>query len=89
MSKSNVIAIKQGGGSTRSGGTLSNAPVNNLQATLNASYEIDFWGKNRAALRSEEELAVASRFDREVVGLDHRGRPSPMPISRCWPRRTG
>ncbi len=43
--------------------------TNNLTATLNASYEIDFWGKNRAALRSAEELAVASRFDREVVGL--------------------
>jgi outer membrane protein, multidrug efflux system len=43
--------------------------TNNLTATLNASYEIDFWGKNRAALRSAEELAVASRFDREVVGM--------------------
>ena len=37
--------------------------------SLSASYEIDFWGKNRAALRSAEELAVASRFDREVVAL--------------------
>jgi len=36
---------------------------------LNASYEIDFWGKNRAALRAAEETAVASRYDREVVGL--------------------
>lgn len=68
-SKSNVIAIKQNGGRSKGGGFLSNAPVNNLQATLNASYEIDFWGKNRAALRNAEELAVASRFDREVVGL--------------------
>jgi NodT family efflux transporter outer membrane factor (OMF) lipoprotein len=42
---------------------------NNLRATLDASYEIDFWGKNRSALRRDEELAVASRFDREVVGL--------------------
>ncbi len=40
-----------------------------LKATLNASYEIDFWGKNRAALRNAEELAVASRYDREVVAL--------------------
>jgi multidrug efflux system outer membrane protein len=40
-----------------------------LKATLNASYEIDFWGKNRAALRAAEESAVASRYDREVVGL--------------------
>ena len=37
--------------------------------SLSASYEIDFWGKNRAALRAAEELAVASRFDREVVAL--------------------
>ena len=36
---------------------------------LNASYEIDFWGKNRAALRSAEFTAVASRFDREVIVL--------------------
>jgi len=37
--------------------------------SLSASYEIDFWGKNRAAQRAAEELAVASRFDREVVTL--------------------
>lgn len=37
--------------------------------SLTASYEIDFWGKNRATLRSAEELAAASRFDREVVAL--------------------
>lgn len=42
---------------------------NNLSATLNASYEIDFWGKNRSALRAAEELAVATRYDREVVAL--------------------
>jgi NodT family efflux transporter outer membrane factor (OMF) lipoprotein len=46
------------------GGTRSNYGI-----SLSASYEIDFWGKNRAALRSAEELAVASRFDREVVAL--------------------
>jgi len=42
---------------------------NNLSATLSASYEIDFWGKNRSLLRAAEQAAVASRFDREVVGL--------------------
>src|SRR5450830_82194 len=42
---------------------------NNLLASLSASYEIDFWGKNRSALRGAEETAVASRYDREVVGL--------------------
>ena len=42
---------------------------NDLRATLNASYEIDFWGKNRSALRAAEETAIASRYNREVVGL--------------------
>jgi NodT family efflux transporter outer membrane factor (OMF) lipoprotein len=40
-----------------------------LTASLTASYEIDFWGKNRSALRAAEENAVASRYNREVVGL--------------------
>lgn len=42
---------------------------NSLSATLSASYEIDFWGKNRATLRALEQTAVASRFDSEVVTL--------------------
>ncbi len=42
---------------------------NNLSGALNASFEIDFWGKNRAALQAAEQSAVASRFDREVVEL--------------------
>jgi len=53
------------GGSTSSGGS----EFNNLSASLTASYEIDFWGKNRAALRAAEESAVASRYNREVVSL--------------------
>lgn len=43
--------------------------TNNLRTTLSASFELDFWGKNRAALRAAEQDAVASRFDREVVAL--------------------
>jgi multidrug efflux system outer membrane protein len=38
-------------------------------ARFNASYELDFWGKNRATLLAAEQNAVASRFDREVVAL--------------------
>jgi outer membrane protein, multidrug efflux system len=34
-----------------------------------ASYEIDFWGKNRASLESARASALASRYDREVVDL--------------------
>lgn len=36
---------------------------------FNASYEIDFWGKNRATLAAAAESAIASRFDRDVVTL--------------------
>ena len=58
--------------STTAGGTsgsLGGSERDVLTASLNASYEIDFWGKNRAALRAAEESAVASRFNREVVDL--------------------
>jgi multidrug efflux system outer membrane protein len=48
---------------------VSGASTNAVGTSLSASYEIDFWGKNRAALRAAEETAVASRFDREVVAL--------------------
>jgi NodT family efflux transporter outer membrane factor (OMF) lipoprotein len=58
--------------STSAGGTsgsLGGSERDLLSTSLTASYEIDFWGKNRFALRAAEELAVGSRFDREVVAL--------------------
>ncbi len=39
------------------------------QGLLSASYEIDFWGKNRAALEAAVAAANASRFARDVVWL--------------------
>ena len=50
-------------------GSLGGSERDLLSTSLTASYEIDFWGKNRSALRAAEETAVASRYDREVVGL--------------------
>lgn len=38
-------------------------------ASLSASFEIDFWGKNRASLRAAQEAAVASRYGRDVVQI--------------------
>jgi NodT family efflux transporter outer membrane factor (OMF) lipoprotein len=55
------------GSATRSHAAETNS--RSVSATLSASYEIDFWGKNRSALRAAEQVAVATRFDREVVGL--------------------
>jgi multidrug efflux system outer membrane protein len=38
-------------------------------ALLSASYEVDFWGKNRAGARSASRLADASRADRDTIAL--------------------
>ncbi len=38
-------------------------------ALLSASYEIDFWGKNRASARSASLLAQASKADRDTIAL--------------------
>jgi NodT family efflux transporter outer membrane factor (OMF) lipoprotein len=38
-------------------------------ALLSASYEIDFWGKNRAAAQSAHYLAAAAHADRDTVAL--------------------
>src|ERR1043165_2236928 len=60
-----VIGFDGSATRSRAGGTESNR----FSAVLNASYEVDLWGKNRALLRSAEFAAVASRFDREVIVL--------------------
>ena len=51
------------------GGGFGSSERTTYSASLGASYEIDFWGKNRAALRAAEQTAVASRYDREVIAL--------------------
>jgi len=56
-------------GSSASGLTNGGREVVNYQASISASYELDFWGKNRDAAQAAEETAVASRFDRDVVAL--------------------
>jgi NodT family efflux transporter outer membrane factor (OMF) lipoprotein len=38
-------------------------------AMLSASYEVDFWGKNRATANSARLLAGASRADRDAIAL--------------------
>jgi len=59
--------ITANGQAQRSGG--SGLESNQFTSVLNASYEIDLWGKNRAALRAAELTSKASRFDREVIVL--------------------
>jgi NodT family efflux transporter outer membrane factor (OMF) lipoprotein len=56
-------------GSSASGLTNGGREVVNYSASLSASYQLDFWGKNRDAAQAAEETAVANRFDRDVVAL--------------------
>lgn len=60
---------RSSGTTTSTGTTLSRGEFTTYAASLSASYEIDFWGKNRDALLAAEETANASRFDRDVVAL--------------------
>ncbi|MBV9785000.1 MAG: efflux transporter outer membrane subunit [Acidisphaera sp.] len=60
--------------SQRSGGGFAGASSAHAQfrsyaATVNASYEVDFWGKNRAALAAARASALFSRFDQQTVAL--------------------
>ena len=56
-------------GSSSSGLTNGGREIVNYSASMSASYELDFWGKNRDAAQAAEETAVANRFDRDVVAL--------------------
>ena len=56
-------------GSSASGLSIGGREVVNYSASLSASYELDFWGKNRDAAQAAEETAVARRFDRDVIAL--------------------
>ena len=46
-----------------------NRIVNTYSASLAASYELDFWGKNRSFLASAQSLALASRYDSETIAI--------------------
>jgi NodT family efflux transporter outer membrane factor (OMF) lipoprotein len=54
---------------TSSGLTTSGRTINTFSVSLSASYEIDFWGKNRDAALAADETAIAGRFDRDVIAL--------------------
>jgi NodT family efflux transporter outer membrane factor (OMF) lipoprotein len=62
-------AYSRTSGSSASGLSIGGREVVNYSASLSASYELDFWGKNRDAAQAAEETAVANRFDRDVVAL--------------------
>jgi outer membrane protein, multidrug efflux system len=45
------------------------ATFNSFNPELTASYELDFWGKNRAARAAARATAIASHYDKETIAL--------------------
>ena len=49
--------------------TTSNTPRTDLMASFSATYQLDFWGRNRALYKSAQETATANRWNRQTVQL--------------------
>jgi len=64
---SSAARVRQPASSTL--GTGSRGTYTLYDAQVSASYEIDFWGKNRAALDAAKQSAQASRYSEETVAL--------------------
>ena len=67
-----------GGGTTGTAGSTTSSTVSTTStsgvrtiynASFQASYQLDFWGRNRAAFIAAQDNASASRFDRQTVTL--------------------
>ncbi len=50
-------------------GSFSNTPRTDLVASFGASYQLDFWGRNRALYKAAQETATANRWNRQTVQL--------------------
>jgi multidrug efflux system outer membrane protein len=61
------VGSASAGSATGSG--IGSSTFSQYSAGLSASYMVDFWGKNRAALYAAEENATVARYNREVVTL--------------------
>ncbi len=65
---------RQGTGSGRSGFGFPDGrhytDFRAYSAELQVSYDVDFWGRNRALYRSAEATALGTRFDQQTVALD-------------------
>jgi NodT family efflux transporter outer membrane factor (OMF) lipoprotein len=56
-------------GASRGGSTTGTLDTRSYSLGLNAAYEVDFWGQNRATRLAAISSAVFSRFDQQVVAL--------------------
>lgn len=69
-SQSSQNAFSAGSG-VAGGGTFASAtaPRTDLIASFGASYQLDLWGKNRAAYKAAQETATANRWNTRTVRL--------------------
>jgi NodT family efflux transporter outer membrane factor (OMF) lipoprotein len=63
------VTRSKSSGSSNTVLTTSGREYTSYSSSISASYEIDFWGKNRDAALAAEETSTANRFDRDVVAL--------------------
>lgn len=57
------------GGASRTLPIRSGSASTSADSGLQVSYEVDFWGKNKASVASAEASLEANRFDRQTVAL--------------------
>lgn len=57
------------GSTARSGGSNSSIDFHSYSAGLNASYVLDFWGRNRSFRSAAVATSMFNRFDRQTVAL--------------------
>lgn len=69
QSGASLLPQLDGGASGRRGGGDGQSTSSNLSATLSASYEVDFWGRNRAAVDAAAANLNATRYDLEAVAI--------------------
>jgi outer membrane protein, multidrug efflux system len=62
-------ATRQRGPISGTGAGAGRATFNTFNPELTASYELDFWGKNRALRAAARATAIASHYDKETVAL--------------------
>ena len=69
QSGASLLPQLDGSASGRRSGGDNQSANNNFNATLNASYEVDFWGRNRSAVEAAAANLNATRYDLEAIAI--------------------
>ena len=69
QSGASLLLQLDGSASGRRAGGDGQSSGNSFNASLNASYEVDFWGRNRAAVEAAAANLNATRYDLEAVAI--------------------